>query len=108
MSRQERGFVPIDEANSERLRFNLDLPHYLDRTRIRANPGRTESMMKLGGISHLRVDTFEADRVTSSPLIIGQSSEGGLTQVKREARKERKSLILKGRRVEEVQQLMLW
>lgn len=74
--RKESGFVPIDEANTDRVRFAVDLPSYVDRTQIRANPGRIESFMRIGGISHLRVETFEGERIQDSPAIVGFDSQG--------------------------------
>lgn len=73
---KENGFVPIDEANTERIRFDVDLPPFVERTNVRANPERLEGWMRLGGISHLRVETFEGERVMESPAILGFDAQG--------------------------------
>ena len=73
---KENGFVPIDEANTDKVRFAVDLPRYVDRTQIRANPIRIESFMRIGGISHLRVETFEGEQTLESPAIVGFDSQG--------------------------------
>ena len=46
---KENGFVPIDEANTDKIRFAVDLPPYLYRTLIRSNPERNEKLMRIGG-----------------------------------------------------------
>lgn len=33
--------------------------------------------MRLGGINHLRVETFEGERVSESPMIVGFNEQGG-------------------------------
>lgn len=76
MAKSEK-FIPIDEASTERVKFALDLPQYLDRNKIRSHAERIQSLMGLGGIKNLQVETFEADRVSASPLIVGRDSEGG-------------------------------
>lgn len=73
---KESGFVPIDEANTDNIRFAIDLPPYLDRTKIKANPRRIETMMRIGGISHLRVETTEDEGESSYPEIVGFDSQG--------------------------------
>lgn len=73
---KESGFVPIDEANTERIRFDVDLPSFVNRTEVRVSPGRLESWMKLGGISHLRVETFEGERVVEGPNAVGFDAQG--------------------------------
>lgn len=76
MPSPESNFVPINEASSDRVRFNIDLPPYIDRTQIRANIPRIERLMRIGGINHLRVETFEGDQVSESPTIVGFDSQG--------------------------------
>lgn len=76
MSRENGGFVPIDEANSDKVRFAIDLPPYVDRYQIRANTPRIERLMRIGGINHLRVETFEGDRVSETPTILGFDTQG--------------------------------
>lgn len=88
---KENGFVPIDEASTDKIRFSVDLPPFLDRTRIRANPGRIESLMRIGGISHLRVETVEGDRVQESPIVVGFDSQGNAYAGKVGAKTETKT-----------------
>ncbi len=76
MAKSEQ-FLPINEASTEHINFALDLPQYLDRGKIRSHTSRIQSMIGLGGIKNLKVETFEADRVSASPLIVGGDSEGG-------------------------------
>lgn len=79
---KESGFIPIDEANTRNIRFAIDLPAYIDRTKIHANPGRIENIMNLGGISNLKVETYESDRVGETPAIVGFDQQGAAYSAK--------------------------
>lgn len=98
MPKLERGFVPIDEVNTGKVRFAVDLPHYLDRTQIRANTERIESLMKLGGVAHLRIETYDDDRVASVPIILGHDSQGEAYAGKAASKSETKNITLERRR----------
>lgn len=72
---KENGFVPIDEANTERINFSLDLPAYIDRKRVFVNSDRLEGLMNLGGINNLRVEGYESARSESEKIEIVHSED---------------------------------
>lgn len=89
---KENGFVPIDEANTDKISFAVDLPPYLDRTLVRAHPERIESFMKLAGISKLGVETFEDDRYQEYPAVVGFGTDGSAYSGKTATKKEQGDL----------------
>lgn len=70
-------YKPIDQANTQKVRFSVPLPEYVDRERVGINVGRIEKLCRIGGIGHLRI-VGETQGKTSSftPAIVGFSNKG--------------------------------
>ena len=72
-------YVPIEWANTKRTRFDIPLPEYANPGRIGVNTKRLVNMLRVGGISHLRVSgqtDGETSRVTT-PIVVGHDMNGG-------------------------------
>lgn len=77
MKESLRGYVRIDEASTERVRFAVPLPEYVDRERIGVNIRKIEKLCRIGGIGHLRVTAdYESDTSNFVPTIVGVSQKG--------------------------------
>lgn len=77
MARLESGFIPLPDAQSEKIRINLDLPSFIDKHKIGLNLSATESMMQMGGVKHLRISTETEGETTSQEVnIVGFTNQG--------------------------------
>lgn len=76
MSEFEPGFVPLDEAISERARFAVTLPEFVNTDNIGVNLRGLERLANMGGIAHVRVDTVEGDVSQFVPIIVGVNKDG--------------------------------
>lgn len=77
MSSVERGFVPITEAQSERVRIDIDLPPFIDKGRIGVNLRNIHLLCQIGGIGHLRiVGVDDAETSSAVPTVLGFDSQG--------------------------------
>lgn len=77
MSEFKGGYVPIEYANTERTRFVIPFPEYIKPEQIGVNLGRLGTLLRVGGISHLRV-AGQTDGETSrfTPTVVGFDSQG--------------------------------
>ena len=57
----ERGFTPIREVNSENVRFDVELPEFLNEDEIGVNVRNIETLLRIGGIEHLRVVSLPSE-----------------------------------------------
>ncbi|OGE02585.1 hypothetical protein A3G16_03605 [Candidatus Curtissbacteria bacterium RIFCSPLOWO2_12_FULL_41_16] len=77
MSSVERGFIPITEAQSERVRFQVGLPDFVDQDRIGVNLREIQRLCQIGGIHRLVVLGVEdLDTSKTVPQILGFNSQG--------------------------------
>lgn len=71
--------TPITEAyrNSERIRFNVPLPGWVDTDKIGINIFKTERLMHMGGIKKLLIaKSANDDETTSMPVTLGIAPDG--------------------------------
>lgn len=74
---EEKGYVPLPEANTERLRTTLELPFGVGE-RIGLNVKRIHLLCQLGGFRFLRLSgNWESEVSAVEPQIVGFNSEGG-------------------------------
>lgn len=77
MAEIARKFIPLQEANAEFLKINLDLPNCVNPDSIGVNVWEVGRMCEIGGINHLRV-IGEAGEISSTEVnIVGFTQEGG-------------------------------
>jgi len=78
MSRGESSqFIPIEYANTSRVRFDVAMPEYVDAERIGVNLKAIHTLCRIGGISHLRVNGVAGDEPERSvPQILGFTQNG--------------------------------
>lgn len=72
-------YIPIDEANviSDRVRFHLPLPDYIERERIGVDLSRVERLCRFGGIRFLKVvGKLDGDVSSFTPEITGYNGSG--------------------------------
>ncbi len=70
-------YTPISQAETDRVRFNLSLPSFVDQDQILVNLRRVHTMCQIGGIRYLRVEGDAQSEVSSStPLVLGVDSSG--------------------------------
>lgn len=74
--RAPRQFVPMSEANTDRIRTSVSLPFKLEE-KIGLNVGRIETLLQLGGFADLKISQ-EEDKETSSvvPMVVGINNKG--------------------------------
>lgn len=77
MSNIEKGFIPITEAQSERVRFHVSLPEFVDDDKIGVNLRAINRLCQIGGIRRLVVIGAEdLDTSKAVPQILGFNSQG--------------------------------
>lgn len=77
MRKVENKFIPLPEANTEKVRFNLDFPRFVDASRIGVDVEGIAAMCRMGGIKHLRVIGETEGKTTSQEVnIVGFTSRG--------------------------------
>ncbi len=77
MSEFKKGFTPIEYANTYRTRFAIPVPEYIKPEKIGVNLGGLTTLMRVGGISHLRVaGQTDGDTSRFTPTIVGYDSQG--------------------------------
>lgn len=75
--KKEQGFIPISQAWTPKIRFDVNFPTYVNKEEIGVNLGRINLLRYLGGISHLRlVSVSGEENKEEHPQIIGFSSNG--------------------------------
>ena|SRR3990167_4034847 len=74
----ERGFVPINKVESDRLRLDLNLPPFINEGTVGVNLRRVESLCQFSGITFVHVLGTVDDETTSSsvPMIVGVNKHG--------------------------------
>ena len=94
MSRTERGFTPLPEVESEKVRFSIKLPDYIDPNEIGVNVSGIETLCRIGAIRHLRVEGSynKQDHITDIAVMgVGNSGAaymGGLASAESSLHKE--------------------
>lgn len=78
MSEIRKGFTPLPEAYSERVRFNVALPPYIDQEKIGVRLNTIHTLCRIGGINHLLI-TSTGDRTIDQPVVTGISPSGEAT-----------------------------
>lgn len=72
--------IPIKEAGNtppNRVRFNVSLPEWLESERIGIDLRRTQRLMNLGGISHVRVGLLkDPENSVVIPTVVGIAPDG--------------------------------
>ena len=79
MSRIEKGFYPlskIEEEEMPNLKFDLNLPEYVDKDRIGINLKGIYQMCRVGGIRTLYVAGQSGETSSYTPTIVGRSEDG--------------------------------
>jgi len=67
-------YVPLDQAYTSRVRFDVTLPAYVDRRRIGVNVDRVDKLCKIGGIKHLTVTGTDGEVSSFTPTIVGSNN----------------------------------
>ncbi len=75
MSKNERGFVPLHQVESDRLQVQATLP-YVDPNEIGINVGKIERLMGLAGLATLKITAGEGDVSSSTPVVAGHTPNG--------------------------------
>lgn len=77
MLNSEINYVPIERANTSNARFMIPLPGYVSKDRIGLNNRGLSRLLKIGGISHLKV-IGQTDQETTrfTPTIVGHDAKG--------------------------------
>lgn len=77
MSEFKDGYIPIQYANGYKTRFVIPFPEYVKPEHIGVNLGRLDTLLRVGGISHLRVVGQTNGNTTKfTPTIVGYDSQG--------------------------------
>lgn len=77
MSSKERGFIPLTKAQSERVRFQVALPDFIDQDKIGVNLNQIHRLCQIGGISTLVVLGVEDQDISeATPQILGFNNQG--------------------------------
>lgn len=81
-------YIPIDEANTEKVVFEMPFPDYVDRERVGVNISKLERLCSLGGITSLAV-IGETDGEVSreTPEIAGFSNRGEAVATKKTSKR---------------------
>jgi len=70
-------YIPIEQASTPRVRFEIPLPQFLPEGLIRVNIPNVHHLCRIGGISHLRVGGTTKGEITKYvPSIIGMDAQG--------------------------------
>lgn len=70
-------YYPINKINNNRVRFNIPLPAYIRPDEIGVNVKGLLTLLRIGGISHLRViGRTDEETSRSTPSILGYDSHG--------------------------------
>lgn len=70
-------YVPLDQANTQRVQFNLAFPMGVDRNQIGIDIMRVERLCRLSGIKQLRVLSQTGLETSGSvPTVIGSNQDG--------------------------------
>ncbi len=72
----ESDFWPLTMANTRRIRTNVELPFGLEE-RVGVDVRRTQAMMQLGGIRHLKLQSEEGETSKVSGIVVGVDRQGG-------------------------------
>lgn len=77
MDKHEKDFIPIPEAWSQKIRFNINFPKYVNEGEIGVNLKRVSLLCYLGGMSSLRVVSVSGEeKQEEAPQIVGFTSNG--------------------------------
>lgn len=77
MSEFKKGFVPIEYANTDRMRFVIPFPEYVKPQQIGVNLSGLERLLRIGGIGRLRVaEQTEGETTRFTPTVVGYNSQG--------------------------------
>jgi len=77
MSKVESRYTPLPQASSPLVKFELNLPPYIDQNQIGVNLKAIHSLCRLGGIEHLRIiSNTKGDTSTEIPQTAGYDSQG--------------------------------
>lgn len=70
-------FIPIKDAKSERVRFDVVVPEFVDAEKIGVNFRDIRRLCRIAGISHLRVESVTGESQTPSiPQVVGYNKNG--------------------------------
>jgi len=78
----EKGFVPLSEMedySDDHLAWRVPLPEYVPSDAIGLNVIRLKHLARLGGLGHLRVDTYDGERSVYQAELSGIDSQGNAT-----------------------------
>ena len=79
MVENERGLVPINQVQTEKVRIHLPFPSWIEADLIGVDYKRLRRMMNIGGISHLHIVADTNGQVTRAvPIIVGYGPDGNL------------------------------
>ncbi len=77
MSEFKDGYFPIEYANTNRTRFVIPFPEYVKPQQIGVNLRGLRMLLRIGGISHLRVaGQTDGETTRFTPTIVGYDSQG--------------------------------
>lgn len=77
MSHIERKFVPLPDVESEKVRFAVKLPDYIDPHKIGVNVSGIERLCRIGGIKHLRVEgSYDKQQHANGASVMGVTGSG--------------------------------
>lgn len=69
-------FVPISQSDTQRVKFALPLPPYLETERVGVNAAKIDRLCRIGGIKHLTVTGEDGEISSFTPTIVGISKKG--------------------------------
>lgn len=76
MSAQTETFIPLDQANTERVQTRIDLPFGLSE-QVGINTSRIESLLQISGFRYALIKGIHDEPISSSsPLIVGVDKNG--------------------------------
>ncbi|MBI2034389.1 MAG: hypothetical protein HYT11_01515 [Candidatus Levybacteria bacterium] len=77
MTRAERGFTPLPEVESEKVRFAIKLPDYIDPNEVGVNVSGIETLCRIGAIKHLGVEgSYNQQARIANVAVMGTSNSG--------------------------------
>lgn len=84
MHEAKTDYVPLDQAESSKLRIILPLPSFVDQSRILVGVKPMDRLFRIAGINHLRIQANDSGETSSfQPTIVGFDSTGGHTLPRR-------------------------